>query len=99
MEAKTNPGTPRIYGPFPARVRAVDPYGQRFTIDTELDPLSPTDVYLRLNRQVERFARVLAVVKVFNASVALRGTVSRVEPQEHDSYGLTVTITRHRFLF
>lgn len=98
MKADINPSPPRIYGPFPALVRGVDADGERFTINTELEHLSPTDFYVCLDRQVETFARLLVITKIFTVAVALRGTVLHVESQEHALYGLTVAITRHRFL-
>lgn len=98
LNSDINPPPPRIYGPFPALVRGVEADGQRFTINTVLDHLSPTDFYLCLDRQVETFARLLAITKILTVTVALRGTVLHVEPQEDALYGLTVAITRHRFL-
>jgi hypothetical protein len=98
MNADIDPSPQRIYGPFPALVRGVEANGQRFTINAELKHLSPTDFYLCLDRQVETFARLLAITKIFTVAVALRGTVLHVEPQQDALYGLTVAITRHRFL-
>lgn len=98
MKADINPSPPRIDGPFPALVRGVDADGQKFTINTEIKHLSSTDFYLCLDRQVETFARLLAVAKIFTVRVALRGTVVHIEPQEHALCGVSVAITRYKFL-
>lgn len=98
MNSDTQQDSLSISGPFPALVRGVDAAGEKFTVNGQLDHLSYVDFYLRLDRQVETFARLLAVTKISRASVVLRGTVLCVEPREQGEYGLTVAITRHRFL-
>ena len=89
---------PEIPGPFPARVRGVDVYQERFDVETAIDYISPCDFSLRLKRNIALFARLVAVAKIYKTRVILRGTVTLIEPQPDDSYCLTVTITRYRFL-
>jgi hypothetical protein len=100
-------GAVRVAIPFPATVRGMDQTGDRFTLDTVLDNLSSTGLYLRLARLVEPGAALFIVVRltvvpaqqVAGASVAVRGVVLRSELQPSGMCGVAVRFTRHRFLY
>jgi len=100
-------GAVRVAIPFPATVRGMDQTGDRFTLDTVLDNLSSTGLYLRLARLVEPGATLFVVVRlavvsaqqVAAASVAVRGVVLRAEPQSSGMRGVAILFTRHRFLY
>ena len=96
----------RIYEPFLARVHGVDASGEAFDIETTLDNLSASGLYLRLPRIVEQGAELLVDI-VFStapnqgttvARVATHGVVLRTEPHHAGLAGLAVAFTRHRFL-
>jgi c-di-GMP-binding flagellar brake protein YcgR len=100
-------GAVRVAIPFPATVRGLDQTGDRFTLDTILDNLSSTGLYLRLARMVAPGAALFIVVRltvvpaqqVAAASVAVRGVVLRAELQLDGTWGVAVRFTRHRFLY
>lgn len=75
----------------------LDAGGQRnvFGAQAMLDNLSTNGFYLRLARTVARGERLLVVVQVSQALVALRGTVLRAEPQK-DGCGLAVAVAQYR---
>ena len=97
---------PRIYEPFPAKVRGVDTNGEPFRIETVIDNLSTGGVYLRLAQPVEQGAKLFIMIRLSTAKsdempaprVAARGVVLRAEPQPDGVYGLAIAFTRHRFL-
>ncbi|PYV86367.1 MAG: hypothetical protein DMG05_19935 [Acidobacteria bacterium] len=97
---------PRIYEPFPAKVRGVDTNGEAFRIETVIDNLSTGGVYLRLAQPVEQGAKLFIMIRLSTAKsdempaprVAARGVVLRAEPQPDGVYGLAIAFTRHRFL-
>ena len=89
---------PRIYGPFPARVRGVDGGGARFRGEAELDGLSAGDFSLCLPHRAGVGRRLLVVFRLCRAQVALRGVVHRSEPHGDGGCRLGVTVTHYRFL-
>ena len=100
-------GAVRVAMPFPVMVRGVDRTGDRFTLDSVLDNLSATGLYLRLARLMEPGAALFVVVRLSIAltqeaavpGVAARGVVLRAEPQPGGTCGIAVRFTRHRFLY
>jgi PilZ domain len=100
-------GAVRVAIPFPATVRGRDETGDRFTLDTVLDNLSSTGLYLRLARLVAPGATLFVVVRlavvsdqqIAAASVAVRGVVLRSEPQPGGRDGIAVRFNGHRFLY
>jgi hypothetical protein len=100
-------GAVRVAIPFPATVRGMDQTGDRFTLDTILDNLSSTGLYLRIAQPVERGARLFVVVRLAIASahqipaacVAVQGAVLRAELRSDGTCGVAVAFTRHRFLY
>lgn len=92
-------GTPRIYGPFHARVRGRDARGQKFENEAAVDELSAADFNLRLCQQMEQGARLFAVARVHKALVAMRGIVLKAEPTADGLWwSLSVRIVHNRFL-
>ena len=53
---------PRIYGPFPVRVRGVDAEGARFSGEAALDDMSAADFNLCLPQRADVGRRLLAVI-------------------------------------
>jgi hypothetical protein len=92
------PAEPRLYGLFPAQVRGVDSSGATFHTRTTVDDFGATEFDLRLPRRVEAGARLLVVIDIHEATVALHGNVRRAEPQADGSHRMTVAVTHHRFL-
>ena len=96
----------RLYGPFSAKVRGVNMNGRVFKVDAEVEDISSGGVYLRLKRPVEVGASLLVIIRFSKAwtdevrvpTVAVRGTVLRVEPEPEGGWGVVVAITRNRFL-
>ena len=70
----------RIFGPFPAKVRGVDACGEAFEIPTVLDDLSAGDFNLQLAQAVDLGDKLSVMAQIHDATVALRGIVSRSEP-------------------
>lgn len=88
----------RIYGPFPARVRGVDEGGARFNGEAALDDMSAGDLNLRLPRPAVVGRRLLVVIRLCRALVALSGVVLSAEPEPGGGCRLNVSVTRYRFL-
>jgi hypothetical protein len=53
----------RICGPFPVTIRSVDASGEAFEIHTVLKDFSSSSFRVRLERHVERGAKVFAIVR------------------------------------
>jgi hypothetical protein len=88
---------PRIHGLFPAQVRGVDSSGATFNTQTLIDDFGATWFDLLLTRRVEAGRRLLVVVDIHEATVALHGNVQRAESQADGSHRMTVAVTHHRF--
>ena len=97
---------PRLYEPFPVRLRSVDAGGQAFESDTVLDDFSAGGLYVRLPQRVEPGTRLFAILRLAPGPlsgrpaprVAVRGVVRRTESQLDGRWGVGVQFTRHRFL-
>ena len=98
LAAAAAPAGPRIYGPFPARVRGVDARGARFRGEAALDDMSAGDFNLHLPQPTAVGRRLLVVIRLSRALVALRGVVLHAEPQPDGGCRLNVSVTRYRFL-
>jgi hypothetical protein len=92
------PDEPCIYGLFPALVRGLNAAGEPFHVRTVLDNFSAGEFSLALAQCVEIGSELFVVTEIHDATVALHGTVIRLEPQADDSYRLIVSITHHRFV-
>jgi hypothetical protein len=86
-------------------IRSVDASGEAFEIQTVLDNFSASGFRVRLERRVERGAKVFAIVRLSTSPpevpaprVAVRGVVLAVEPQRDGTWSVAVNFTRHRFL-
>ena len=98
-------GKPRINKPFHAQVYGVGSDGNAFDTTTVLKNISSTGFYLLLDREQEVGAELSVNVRlstsatddVPTASVALKGIVVRVEPQQDGAWGLAVSIKKHWF--
>src|SRR5262245_7703839 len=96
---------PRIHNPFPATVRGVDKRGREFQLDTVVDGLSASGLYLRLPRHVEQGAKLSILIRIASTQkgrerekrVAVRGVVVRTTPQADGGCGVAVVFKRHRF--
>jgi PilZ domain-containing protein len=94
----------RIYVPFPTTVRWMRGGRERCEVHTYLENIGATGLYLRMDRSIEPGTRIFVVVYFSTTHsldaprVAIRGIVHRVELQPDDTFGVTVTITHHRFV-
>lgn len=97
---------PRIDIPFPARVQGVDANGESFEIDSLLDNLSASGLYLRMARSANQGVELLVLVQLRAASfdnaeasqIEARGLILRAEPQANGACGVAVGFTSHRFI-
>src|SRR5437899_2366444 len=97
---------PRIDVPFSAKVQGVDANGESFEIDSLLDNLSASGLYLRMARTVNQGVELLVLVQLPAASfdnaeasqIEARGLILRAEPQGDGACGVAVGFTNHRFL-
>lgn len=68
--------SPRICVPFPAIVRGVDKDGRPFEVNTVLDNVSSTGLYLRMMPCVEAGATVSVIFRLFHPSGVTDGVSS-----------------------
>jgi len=95
---RARPAEPRLHGHFPAQVRGVDSSGATFHTQTVVDNFGATEFDLSLARRVEEGGRLLVVIDIHEATVALHGNVRRAVSQADGSHRMTVAVTHHRFL-
>ena len=96
----------RIQEWFSVMVRGVDAEGKEFNAKTELENLSVSGLYMKLNHKVETGERLFAILTLATCwnnerspgRVAVRGLVQRVEAGEDGLYGVAMRFTRYRFL-
>lgn len=96
----------RNYEPFPAKVQCTDPNGDLFEIDTVLDNLSTSGLYLRMAQKVQEGDQLSIRIKLPPVSdvaapglnVSTEGEVLRVDCLKSDSFGVAVRFTRYRVL-
>lgn len=89
---------PRIQGPFPARVKSSGASGQHFIADTIIENLSARDVCVRLIERVETGERLFVAARLDKAVIVLRGKVLQTLLRADGTWGVTVLITRYRFV-
>lgn len=97
---------PRIDIPFPVKVQGVDANGESFEIDSLLDNLSASGLYLRMALTLNQGAELLVLVQLPTDSVdeagasqiETRGVILRAEPQPDGACGMAVRFTNHRFV-
>ena len=96
----------RVFESFPIRVRGTDANGEAFELDTVLDNISASGLYVRLPGNVERGANLFILVKLSRTDagtdsaplVALRGKVRRTKQESNGFWGVAVEFTGHRFI-
>ncbi len=94
----------RIEGPFLARVRGVDADGERFDIETSLENLSASGLFMRISRPVKERTAIFVVLKIpvrqgahgSGTCWAAQGLVRRVQKLDGGWCGLGVKLTRYR---
>jgi len=92
---------PRLNDSLPARVWGIDSDGEMLSLDTQLDNISSTGLFLRVSRQLKISSQISLVVRLMNGSgimAAIRGKVLRDEAQLDGSRGIAIVITEHQFL-
>ena len=95
---------PRIYKPFIAKIRGIDADGKPFEVDTVLDDLSASGLYLRLQKIVKKDATLYINIQLSLSRerpgpvVETEGVAVRVEPRPSGFFGLAVEFTKHRFI-
>jgi PilZ domain len=94
----------RIQECFPVTVR-VNRKSEAFKTDTVIENLSSSGLYMKLPFDVEQGTKLFALLLLSpvgsgeSASrVALRGVVTRSDPQPEGTYGVAVVIKQHRFV-
>ncbi len=95
--------SPRTHTSFVVTIRGVDAYGQALDVDTMLDNLSGSGMYVRISRSVERGQPVAVGIRFAEtgtlgrvARVAARGVVVRVDPTPDGIFGLAIAFTKTR---
>lgn len=97
---------PRIDGPFPACIYAVDGAGESFEVNTVLNDISAGGLYLRLRPIIEPGTTLFIITRLSPAAglealaprVALHGVVVRAELKPDGECGVAVAFSHHRFL-
>jgi hypothetical protein len=97
---------PRIFEHFRATVHGVNASGESFTVETVLENISATGLYLCLSQTVEVGAELLIVSQLFNPVkektsgplLALSGKVIRLGETSGEARGVAVEFTQTRFL-
>src|SRR5437773_1151145 len=97
---------PRIYEPFPAKVRGIDSRGDPFEVEAVLDNLSAGGLYMRVKRRMEAGVKLFIFFRLATRltpeakglRVAARSRVLRSEPQPDGACGVAVAFERHHHL-
>ncbi|MEW5976908.1 MAG: PilZ domain-containing protein [Acidobacteriota bacterium] len=93
---------PRIDGPFPATLRAVDAQGEPFEIETELANLSASGIYFSIPKLMNPGSRIHAFIEVKSRKgstvrLAAHGVVVRIDQKRDGANGFAAKLTKHRF--
>ena len=95
--------SPRTDTSFVVTIRGIDARGKALDIDTMLDNLSGSGMYVRIPRRVERGEPVAVGIRFAEtgtlgrvARVAARGIVVRVDPTPAGEFGLAIAFTKTR---
>ena len=95
----------RARAPYPARLWATDTAGRVCREDVVLDNISGGGLYVRLNRSLEKNAKLSVVVSLATAPktspalrLAARAVVLRVERQPDGTCGVALQFGRRRVL-
>ena len=96
---------PRIYQPFQVKVSGTSTTGEAFELMTELDNMSSTGIYLRLDKRVELGSKLHMVIRLSTsldeelevAKVAVECEVVRREALPDGTWGVALAIIKRRF--
>ena len=93
----------RISEPFPARIWGVDSGDLPFNVDSVVDNMSSTGLYLKTPREVGSGSEVKLIVHLLSGphsgvTAAVHGRILRSELQADGKYGLAIAISKHRLL-
>jgi hypothetical protein len=96
---------PRINAHFNARVRGVDTAGEAFDVDTLIDDLSASGLYLRMPKKIEVDGKLFIVIQLSpklegrpSGRIAIRAVVVRTDSYPEALIGVGVSFTNHRFI-
>jgi hypothetical protein len=96
---------PRINAHFNARVRGVDTAGEAFDVDTLIDDLSASGLYLRMPKKIEVDGKLFIVIQLSpklegrpSGRIAIRAVVVRTDSYPEGLLGVGVSFTNHRFI-
>jgi hypothetical protein len=97
---------PRIEGAFPTIVHGVDAGNETFQIETTIDNISASGLYLRLRQRLEPGTTLFFItslstpgsVNVSAPRLALHGLVLRTELTHGGACGVAVALSNYRFL-
>lgn len=97
---------PRIFEHFKATVHGLNALGEAFSVETVLENMSATGLYLRLPQVVEVGTELLVVSQLSNPPngrtsgplLAMSGAVVRIGEASSDACGVAVEFTHTRFL-
>jgi hypothetical protein len=97
---------PRIFEHFRATVHGMNADGEPFTVETVLENISASGLYLRLSQTVEVGAELLVVSRLSNPAngknsgplLAIGGNVIRLGEKNGETCGVAVEFTLTRFL-
>jgi len=92
---------PRLNDSLPVRVWGIDAEGEILCVDSQLDNISSSGLFLRIPRQLKISSQISLVVRLMRGSgvmAAIRGKVLRDDPQLDFTRGIAVKITEHRVL-
>lgn len=97
---------PRIYLPFPAKVRGIDASGREFEAETVLDNLAANSLYLRIMYPLKERVELDVVFglsatasgKITSPRVKVRGTVLRTEQKPGGVCGVVVAFRHPKVL-
>lgn len=91
-------GSPRLKGPFPARVKALRMSGGRFVAETEIENLSAYHCCVRLAERFEPDDCLFVAARIYKALVLLRGRVLQTLLRADGTWDVSLRITRYRFI-
>ena len=93
----------RIKESFPARIWGVDSGDLPFNVDGVVDNISSSGLYLKSPLSVDSGSDVRLIVHLLSGptsgvTASVQGRILRSESQPDGTYGLAISIDKHRFL-
>jgi 23S rRNA G2445 N2-methylase RlmL len=88
---------------LPARVWGVDIEHEAFGLDCAIENISSAGVYLTIPCRLKSASEVSLIVHLLDgphgeATAAIRGKVSRIQPLSDERYGVAIEISDYQFL-